>query len=505
MRLHQQSEPDMSPWSGVCVLAVALSSAGVASCSGSVAAPAESPAPAGAAAPSEAAASSTRPLTFTYDRPIVGAEVRVNATDLPSGKTVELLWETVTGGWVIEDYYHFRGKKFDASRTSLGKFAVNADGRLDARFTIPEDYGGMHEVVALIDGQVVAQKGLEVTQSFEMSPSSGPIGTPIEIKVKGLGFRVMDSTWVVNWDNGLVGFVSAVSSKGSAVARFRAAGPAGAHVIHVLSGFQGQGYLNHEQAPNSYLPRPHFTFRTTSEQPVSTRAFAEGYPEQPVPQTEVHVANATVKLSRTQGPVGTGTQLRGEGFPAGRTLGLAWQTYVGSRITDNGFGPSERLIGTITVGDDGRVDGPITIPDDLGGLHAIDLRDGQETVARVFFVIETSIVSISPASGPVGTRVTIRLKGVGWTEYDNLYVATYDNGYMGYVCGFNTAGDVVFNFYATGTPGIHLIDLYPGIYQGPPTEPQLLYRQAQLTYAEDHPGNKIPALRFMFEITAPAH
>ena len=67
----------------------------------------------------------------------------------------------------------------------------------------------------------------------------------------------------------------------------------------------------------------------------------------------------------------------------------------------------------------------------------------------------------------------------------------------------NTAGDVVINFYATGAPGTHIIDLYPGIYQGPPTEPQMLYRQAQLTYADDHPGNKIPALRFMFEITAP--
>ncbi len=45
--------------------------------------------------------------------------------------------------------------------------------------------------------------------------------------------------------------------------------------------------------------------------------------------------------------------------------------------------------------------------------------------------------------------------------------------------------------------------LYPGIYQGPPTEAQLLYRQPQLTYADDHPGNKIPALRFKFEVTAP--
>jgi hypothetical protein len=294
---------------------VCLALAAVPGCSGTdteadtPAAPAA--APADAVPASQSAQAQIQTLQLTYDRPaVVGVSVRASASGLPAGKSAELVWGTAEGGWVIEDYYHFRGKKFDASRTSLGRFPVDANGHLDARFTIPEDYGGMHEVVALIDGQVVAQKGLEVTQSFEMSPSSGPIGTPIEIKVKGLGFRVMDSTWVVNWDNGLVGFVSAVSSKGSAVARFRAAGPAGAHVVHVLSGFQGQGYLNHEQAPNSYLPRPHFTFRTTSDKPVSTRAFAEGYPEQPVPKTEVHVANATVKLSRTQGPVGTGTRTK---------------------------------------------------------------------------------------------------------------------------------------------------------------------------------------------------
>ena len=117
-------------------------------------------------------------------------------------------------------------------------------------------------------------------------------------------------------------------------------------------------------------------------------------------------------------------------------------------------------------------------------------------LARTHFVIETSIVSMTPASGPAGTPVTIHLKGVGWTEYDNIYIATYDNAYMGYACGFNSQGDVVINFTAAGPPGVHLIDLYPGIYQGPPTEPQLLYRTPQLTYADDHPGNKIPALRF---------
>ena len=55
---------------------------------------------------------------------------------------------------------------------------------------------------------------------------------------------------------------------------------------------------------------------------------------------------------------------------------------------------------------------------------------------------------------------------------------------------------------AAGAPGVHLIDFYPGIYQGQPDFSQQLYRLPQLTYAEDHPGNKIPALRFAFEVTA---
>ena len=59
---------------------------------------------------------------------------------------------------------------------------------------------------------------------------------------------------------------------------------------------------------------------------------------------------------------------------------------------------------------------------------------------------------------------------------------------------------VEFHFTAAGTPGTHLIDLYPGIYKGP-SDAQQLYRLAQLTYADDHPGNKIPALRFAVTVT----
>jgi hypothetical protein len=431
----------------------------------------------------------------------VGARVRVAATGLPAGKTVDLVWETVSGGWVVEDYYHFRGKKYSKSTLSLGQFTLDANGRLEAQFDIPEDYGGVHDIIAVIDSKPVAQNGIEVTQSFEMIPTSGPAGTPIELRVKGLGWRTMESTWVVNWDNHLLGFVSAAGTRGSAVARFRAAGPPGAHVVKVLTGWQGQGYLNYEQSPVAHLPRPQFTFHTTPGRTASPAAYVEPYPRQPVPQTEVHVAHAKLALTPTQGPVGTRATLRGEGFAAGAALQLLWQTYVGSRVSGDGFEPRENPLGTVRVSRDGRIDTVVTIPDDLGGLHGLVLRDGDQRLARTYFVTETSIVGMTPASGPVGTPVTIHLKGVGWTEYDNIYIATYDNAYMGYACGFNSHGDVVINFHASGAAGEHIIDLYPGIYQGPPTEPQLLYRQPQLTYADDHPGNKIPALRFTFDVT----
>jgi hypothetical protein len=447
-----------------------------------------------------AAPNSLAVLELSYDKPaVVGTVAHASANGLPAGKAVDFQWGTVSGGWVVEDYYHFRGKKYSEATTSLGHAVVDADGRVRATLIVPEDFGGIHEIAASIDGQPVAQGAVNVTQTFAMTPASGAVGTPIELKVTGLGWRTMESTWVVNWDNQELGFISAADTRGSATARFRATGPAGDHIVKLYTGWQGHGYLNYEQSPVAALPRPQFTFRTLPGAPGPS-AYVEPYQRQPIPKSDSSTAGARVMLTPSQGPVGTRVALKGEGLPSGGPLRLIWETAIGSRVTDAGFTRQENDLGEVKV-EGGHIDAGVTIPDDLGGLHGLALRRDNEIVARVHFVIETSLVGVSPRSGPAGSPVTIHLKGVGWTEYDNIYVATYDNGYMGYACGFNSRGDVVINFTATGEPGPHVIDLYPGIYQGPATEPQQLYRLPQLTYADDHPGNKIPAVRVTFEVT----
>src|SRR5207302_215850 len=83
-------------------------------------------------------------LELKYDKPVVGADVRFEATGLSAGKAVDLTWSTVTGGWVIEDNYYFRGKKYSESTASIGKFTVDASGRLSGTFKIPDDFGGVH-------------------------------------------------------------------------------------------------------------------------------------------------------------------------------------------------------------------------------------------------------------------------------------------------------------------------------------------------------------------------
>jgi hypothetical protein len=92
------------------------------------------------------------------------------------------------------------------------------------------------------------------------------------------------------------------------------------------------------------------------------------------------------------------------------------------------------------------------------------------------------------------------LSGVGWTETANIYAVVYDNGYLGYACGFNTQGEVTVPLTMTGEPGWHFVDLYPAIYKGEEVPGRDNFRIPQLTAIDDHPGENLPIFRYAFFI-----
>jgi hypothetical protein len=188
-------------------------------------------------------------------------------------------------------------------------------------------------------------------------------------------------------------------------------------------------------------------------------------------------------------------------LPPGAEVALDWVTVIGNRVGGQGWDEAAEEIGRVAVGPDGSFNYALSVPDDLGGPHRIEANVGGAVVAQTQLTITPSAEPLSVASGPVGTEFTIHLKGVGWTETANIYTLNYDNGYLGYACGFNTQGDVTIHLLATGVAGWHFIDLYPAIYKGKDVPGVQNFRIPQLTYADDHPGERLPAFHFAFEVT----
>src|SRR5436305_5753865 len=57
-------------------------------------------------------------MTLSPAKAQVGEQIQVHAAGLSPGAAVDLSWETVSGGWVTRDYYHFGGKQFADSTQS---------------------------------------------------------------------------------------------------------------------------------------------------------------------------------------------------------------------------------------------------------------------------------------------------------------------------------------------------------------------------------------------------
>lgn len=435
----------------------------------------------------------------------IGSKVDFTATGLAPNKPAKLVWLTVDGSYQLEGIYTVIGAQYKEKEIVVLQGTADKNGAWQGSFAVPKGFGGDHTVFVRQNNGNAAQTNYYVNPTFKMSPASGPVGTEITITAEGIGPANMESNWQVTYDNKMTGLITAISTDGSATAKFRASGSEGKHSITVWHGYLGMGYINHQQAPNAYLPVPSFSFEITDDKPdLRNRvgpipaSAADGGVKMPALKLKPGVK---VSLSKQEGTVGEKVALQASGVPANQSYQLVWYTMVGNRVTSAGFSEQAKPLGTVRSDRNGNLSYEFPIPDDLGGVpHRIELKSDTASYGEAYLRILPSIVSVNKSSGPAGTEIEVEIKGAGWTEFDNAYYLVYDNAYTGYMCAFNSQGTLKFTIIAAGEPGHHLIDLYPGIYRGKKTVPDI-YLAPQLTYEQDHPGSAMPAIHLGFEIT----
>lgn len=449
-----------------------------------------------------------------------GTQFTVTGTGLPPGKPIEFTWVTVDGSYVMDagpENVLFYERKFVERRVPLGQVTTDAQGSVSATFTALEDYGEVHDIYARADGVDIAKGGFRILRTATITPTQGPVGTPITMTIKGMGWKPFENTMALRYDNKYTGFVSAVTTRGTAKAVIRAAGPVGQHIIQVTGASAAAPYLNMQQSPVAFIPDFRWTFTVTKDAgpppdaldwPDSSRAAPSSVA---VPRTTAGSApslpDLSVALEPASGPILSQTTLRASGLSPNTETELFWVTARGNRISPSGWSLSDTSIQKATQARDGSLTATIQVPDDLGGWHVVKLVQGGKVLAEVPYFTERSLVGVSPKRVKAGETFTVQIKGIGWTELDNGVAVTYDNAYIGYACGFNSNGDITFSFLvATGGPGTHLIDLYPMLYRAKGKHPPEYwnFQLPHLTALQDHPGlalgYKLPVFRLAIEV-----
>ena len=488
-------------------------------------------------------------LTVTPNSGVEGVPFTIAGSGLAANTSVELTWSTANVSWAVDaepNTVNYLGRTQTNFNVVLATVTTNSAGGFSVSENAPVDFGGTHDIYAVVNGVEVDHGGFELFRTLTVSPRSGPIGTPITITYTGIGASLYTGGAALLWDNHYTGEMMANWTRGTATVTIRAAGPIGPHVIQVGDAI-GQLYMNIIQSPVPYANGSSAIFTTTRGHLNLAPSIV--WPDKVTPTLSEYTtlesvgvdpsSHAVATLSSTSGAVNTKVNVSVTGLPSSGTDQLVWSTVVGSRVncpTASCWAYQSVPLGSASV-TNGSLQSPVTIPNGLGGWHVVQVLNASGAIeAQTPFYVKESLIpfynragklvsqgiaTANDASTPAalaagqsgvgtytfkeGQEFTINLDGVGWTQLDNTLAVDYDNSYIGYGCGFNSNGYTVIHLYATGGPGIHIIDLYPQLYTLQPSFPNTPYGIAPvLTYARDFPGlamgYQVPSFRFAINI-----
>src|SRR4051794_41109970 len=345
----------------------------------------------GIAAPNATPAANMQALTTKPDVAVAGTKFTVTGTGLPGNKQVTLTWGTSTVSWMVDarpDSVDYLGRSATKLSVVLGSATTDASGTFTSSFVAPRDFGGIHDIYAVLDGKQIAKGGFLVARSATISPAKGPIGTMVTVRYDGLGASLYEGGGSLLYDNKYTGAITANWTRGSALMHIRAAGPVGTHTIEVADAISFK-YLNIQQSPIPWGSGKVMKFTVTAD---NGRPKARiDWPDNVAPTLDAKTtlqllstqSVAKAQLSSTSGAVNTSVAFTASGLTPNAPVDLEWSTVVGNRVNCTGtcWTFVSVPLGTPTADASGSISSGITVPDGLGGGPGVEVIPKRKTGA----------------------------------------------------------------------------------------------------------------------------
>ena len=201
---------------------------------------------------SGAARASAPTLTVSPSSGAVGSLMIINGQGYSPGQSITLAWTTGNASWVITNNPpEVTGVNVTSYLKTLTVVQSDSSGSFSLDLAVPVDYGGSKVVEALsATGEDLGGKGVyTIEPSFQISPTSGAVGSPITVNASGLGYGLYSTDYHLLWDNKFVGYMTGITTEGQANFTFYASGGTGVHYVDIFEGYPGPAYLNPEQNP----------------------------------------------------------------------------------------------------------------------------------------------------------------------------------------------------------------------------------------------------------------
>ena len=421
-------------------------------------------------------------------------------TACPPNAEVQIVWRTVKGSWKVANA-EYHGRDFTARRLSdrqgEDRRRRHRRERISLRRTISASAMTSSSSRATT---ALSQTGFYIDMSVDVSPKSGPVGTPITVDVKGIGWRSLHNSWQLLYDNSYTGWISSVTTGGSAHFTIPATGAAGPHVLEVIHGGFTFPYRNMQQSPEPdrpqfAIPVHHHRWRRGAAAAARRRRRRPTIRNLPAP--------GDLRSRRPSRRSASRSRSAATGFTPGKTYTLNWTTVTGNRVSGGGW---EEVLPRRRQGDGGRQRASSTSRSIRPTTSAARIHSGWRTARAK----KTGTLWIQPTALPLERRPRPGRHALHHPpqgrrlDRDRQHLHDRLRQLLCRLClRLQQPG-------RRGDPSVchrparlALHRPLPGDLQGQGEGGPNNFRLPQLTYAADHPGEDLPHFRFAFKVTAP--